>query len=159
MVAGVLALAGGPAGPVRREEGNLKVGTDVVFSSFWLLAGSEEPGFVRDRWDNLSVGPSALVRHDLLARPPVSLLGAALAEVLDPQGERALPWPGGSGARAGAALTHDVDYPEIIRWIEAVRLLTGRSPGGLQSAEARVSALSGDLMSGLAPQRRQSGTF
>ena len=115
-----------PAGAGARD-GVLEFSTDVIFSSYWWLTGAREPTYPRDRWDNLSLDGSVIRRDGLLMRPPVSLLADCLRRHFQAMGLAATR-PGWVGQHGGAfAFTHDVDYPEIIRWIEAPRaLLQGR---------------------------------
>jgi hypothetical protein len=80
-----------------------------------------------------------LVRDGLLSRPVVSLVAALLRRWLDPSGTRATPWAWEQGATQLAfAFSHDVDYPELIRPIEVLRVLRDRGWRGAPLA-ARVA--------------------
>lgn len=108
---------------------------DAVFATFWLLTGAREATWPRDRWDNLDASGWVLVRDRLLSQAPVSRWARAIREVAAGQGLPPLPMPWESGAtRAAFSFTHDVDYPEIIRWIEAPRLLARRGIRGIGPA-------------------------
>ncbi len=118
--------------------GELHFSTDILFATYWLLTGAAEPTYPRSRFDDLDLDGSVLVRDGLLSRPMVSLYASRLREVLDPTGARALSWAWeGHTARAAVAITHDVDYPELIRPIEALRVVRDRGMAGLGLA-ARV---------------------
>jgi hypothetical protein len=127
--AGRPTLDFGEAGGGAEVDGGLRFDADIVFASYWLLTGAREHTFARDRWDNLEVAGSALASCRLLERPLVSVYAALLRQVLEARGfaPRPLPWTTG-GTRAALALTHDVDYPQILRAIETVRLLRERGP-------------------------------
>lgn len=120
--------------------GVLHLPTDIAFATYWLLTGAVEPTYPRSRFDDLDLDASVLVRDGLLSRPMVSLYASRLREVLDPTGARALPWAWeGDASRAAVAITHDVDYPELIRPIEVLRVLRDLGVSGLGLA-ARVAS-------------------
>ncbi len=97
---------------------------DIVFASYWLLTGARESTWPRSRWDDLQAGTSALVKEGLLARAPVSRYAALVRRHFESLGVPAVRWPWEEPrATAAFAFTHDVDYPEIIRWIEVPRTL------------------------------------
>lgn len=110
--------------PVSRIGDGLQFRNDIVYTCFWLLTGASEPGYRRDRWDNLHLDGSFFLRHDLASRPLVSLYGARLRDHFRGRGHQPLEPAWGPGA--AFVFTHDVDYPEIIRWIECLRLLVTR---------------------------------
>jgi len=108
---------------------------DVVFGAFWLLTGAREATWPRDRWDNLQVGAWVPVRDALLPEAPVSRWGRAIRNIFASRGRPhlAMPWESGA-AEAAFSFTHDVDYPQIIRWIEAPRVIARRGVGGAKLA-------------------------
>lgn len=109
--------------------------SDVVFAAFWLLTGARETIWKRDRWDNLYAHQWVPVRDGLLPEAPVSRWGRAIRDLFAAQGRPPVPMPWEAGpTRAAFSFTHDVDYPQIIRWIEAPRLLAQRGPRGIGSA-------------------------
>ena len=126
---------GEPAGEDSSTEKNVLLPRDIVFSAYWLLAGSQEPRLSRDRMDNLNSLESDLVRLGLMAKPLVSeygdWLGRRLEKIL------ASPRQIWSGCEGGIfALSHDVDYPEIIRAIECLRLLKDKGWRGISKSIA-----------------------
>lgn len=120
--------------PAHRNDGRLVFTNDIVLASYWLLTGARERHFERDKWDNFHASNQTVVKDDLLSRPPVSLYATLLREHFESLGKRAVrpPWTS-SGAGAAFSFTHDVDYPEMIRWIETLRLLRARGLKGLRS--------------------------
>jgi hypothetical protein len=122
--------------PLCRESGRIAFSNDIVFSSYWMLTGAREPHYARDRRDNLHLDGSFFLRHALQQTPVVSLYAAFLREQFRAWGRDPLPFPG-----AGSFIfTHDVDYPEMIRWIECLRLVRGR---GLRAAPSIAGILRG----------------
>jgi len=106
---------------------------DIVLTCYWLLTGLWEARFPRDRRDNFYLGDSFFISNGLAAAPLVSVYGTFLRTYLERFGKRPLSLPWNSGAkRAAFALTHDVDYPQIIRSIEILRLLSTRGLASLQ---------------------------
>ena len=108
---------------------------DLLFNAYWWLTGAREPFYERDRRDNLFLGSSVVRRDGLLARPCVSLAAAFLRRRFTNAGRPARE-PGwrSAGAEAAFSFTHDVDYPEIIRGIEAARMLSNRGFRGTRTA-------------------------
>ncbi len=104
---------------------------DVLFGAFWWLTGARESTYRRDRRDNLRLDDRLIRRARLLERPMVSRLAALLRRHLEKLGlrPRAPSWEN-AGRRLTFVLTHDVDYPQIIRWIEVPRLLATRGRQG-----------------------------
>lgn len=100
---------------------------DPVFAAYWLLTGAAESRYRRDRWDNLYLDGTVFLQRGLLSRPLVSLYASALRDRLARQGRAPRRFPWECGGRSWAfAFSHDVDYPEIIRPIECLRLLRER---------------------------------
>lgn len=110
----------------------LRFANDILFSSYWLLIGAGESTYRRDRVDNLHLDGSFFLRHGLQSRPLVSEYGMLLRSHFTAQGRRPLSWPW-SGRGTPFAFTHDVDYPQILRAVESVRLLAGRGLKALPS--------------------------
>jgi len=112
----------------------LEFPSDLVFSSIWWLTGAREPAFPRSGRDDLDLRDSAIVRHALLRRPGVSLVAALLRRHFEKAGRPARRPEWAASGAAAFCLTHDVDYPEIIRWIEVPRVLASRGMRGLSLA-------------------------
>lgn len=135
-----LVFPGEAFGSASVEGRRLTYPSDIAFAAYWLLTGAAEPSYPRSRFDDLDLDRSVLVRDALLAQPLVSLHAARWRERLDPTGARAMPWAWeGTASRYAFAFTHDVDYPEIIRPIEVLRVLKDRGAHGFPLA-ARVAS-------------------
>ncbi len=117
---------------------SLRHPTDAVFAAFWLLSGAVEPSYPRSRFDDLDLDASVLVRDALLSRPLVSLLAQRWRAHFARAGLQPLPWEWEAGGGCAFALSSDVDYPELIRPIEVLRVLRSRGAGGVRLA-ARVA--------------------
>lgn len=112
-------------------DGGLRFSNDIIFASYWLLSGAREPLYRRDRWDNLQLEGSFFIENSLNSKPLVSLYGSLLREYFRQPGRAPLDFPWTSPQiKAAFLLSHDVDYPQIIRSIECLRLLGTR---GLKS--------------------------
>lgn len=130
-----LVFDGEAAVAARHGESDLHFARDIVFAAFWFLTGAREATYPRDQRDNLSLDASVIVRDDLLSDPLVSRYATALREHFSALGIASLrPAWASNGHLAAFSFTHDVDYPQIIRWIEVPRLLASRGIGGISSA-------------------------
>ncbi|GMV10193.1 MAG: hypothetical protein AMXMBFR55_19270 [Gemmatimonadota bacterium] len=135
-----LEFPGETFGDALIDDRRLAYPSDVAFAAYWLLTGAVEPSYPRSRFDDLDLDRSVLVRDALLSQPLVSLHAAQWRARLDPAGTRALPWAWEEGeSRFAFAFTHDVDYPELIRPIEVLRVLRDRGRHGIPLA-ARVAS-------------------
>lgn len=115
--------------PLREQGDRVSFSNDIILSSYWLLIGAREPAYVRDRWDNLDLSGSFFLRNSLQRTPVVSLYAAFLRRLFQGWGYEPLTFSG-----AGSFLfTHDVDYPQMIRWIECLRLAAARGFKSLPS--------------------------
>jgi hypothetical protein len=103
---------------VQRLEDRAVIRCDLVFAIDRLLAGHAEDRLPRDRWDRHAIEGHFLYLDDLFHDPPVDRYVGLLRRLL-PAREWLPKWPGGE--RFALALSHDVDYPEMIRWIECLR--------------------------------------
>jgi len=117
-----------------RAAHDVRFENDVVRGAFWLLTGAGEARYSRDRRDNFHLDGAFLLRHSLLQRPLVSQFAAFLRDLFRSRGKQPVPLPWTCGSRHAAfAFSHDVDYPQMIRWIESLRLLKDRGLPGLPS--------------------------
>lgn len=122
------ASAGGPVCP-----------RDLAFDVFWLATGQDEPRQPKDRhgFADLAGTPwqTAGVTRQALASAARLWLEQTLQKLGCPPPQPR--WP--HGRRAAAASGHDVDYPEVIRWLEPARVLARQGPAGLEAAWAVLS--------------------
>jgi FemAB-related protein (PEP-CTERM system-associated) len=127
----------------RNAAGGLQFTSDIVFTSFWLLTGAREARYRRDAHDNFHLDGSFVLQNDLLRRPLVSLYSDFLRRHFAGLGKSPLPLPWTRGsAQATVAFSHDVDYPEMIRAIEFLRVLAGRTHAPRGTAAAVLSGRS-----------------
>lgn len=123
-----------PARIVTTDGDRTVVHRDVLFDVFWQATGQDERNANRNRhghviWAQEREADDAL-RRVPLASALITALGGLLAAVT---GIPPVPkWP--DGYRAAACLTHDVDYPEVIRWLEPARILARFGSRGLVPA-------------------------
>lgn len=118
------------------QEGRTIVARDLVFDAFWLLTGQEEGQRPRGKHGYLDLSGTPTLADGVLRCALASAIGASLERQLAAMGfaPPAPRWPG--GARAAAACGHDVDYPQIIRWLEPLRILARQRGAGLRTAVA-----------------------
>jgi len=122
------------AGSERRSDGAVLFHNDLVRACYWLLTGAMDAHYARDHRDNLQIQNSFLVRNGLLQRPLVSEYAAYMRRHFSARGRQAavLPWAQGE-SKAAFVFSHDVDYPQMIKWIECARLLRSRGLGAWPS--------------------------
>ncbi len=104
-----------------RNNNHTCIWNDIILSSFYVLSGWEERFIHRDRKDRHLVHESFLYREKLLHDPIINQYSSILRDVFKDSHNPIPLWP--SNKRYAVALSHDVDYPEIIRWIEVLRYL------------------------------------
>ncbi len=120
--------------PVTLQDGQVIIERDVVFDVFWLLSGQEEYQRPRGRHGYIDLSGTATLELGVLRQALASAIGQRIESQLAELGYGpGIPrWP--YGARLAAACGHDVDYPEIIRWIEPLRILARQGLAGLGPA-------------------------
>ncbi len=116
-----VSFGGEPALPPRREGDALRFETDLVFAAFWWLTGAREHTYTRDRWFNISLRGSYLVEQRLIERPAISLWAHRIRAHLEAAGLPATRPDFAQNGGSALTLSHDVDYPEIVRWVELLR--------------------------------------
>lgn len=100
---------------------NTCIWNDIILSSFYLLSGWEERFMHRDRYDRPVVQESFLYREKVLHDPIVNQYSTLLRDLFRASHNPIPLWP--SNKKYAVALSHDVDYPEMIRWIEGLKYL------------------------------------
>jgi hypothetical protein len=115
-------------GYARAADGRLRFASDIAYAAFWLLSGAREPRYRRDKRDNFHLDGAFLASPGALSKPLVSCYSAFLRRHFAALGKSPLPLPWTAGGpQAAVALSHDVDYPEMIRGIEFLRVLAGQT--------------------------------
>src|SRR5262249_14228017 len=105
-------------------DGRLRIERDIVFDVFWLATGQQEAGWALDKHGHFEPDPTLprAVCAGARARRRGARREGALA---GGAGFEPLPrWP--ADARAAACMSHDVDYPEVVRWLEPLRIVRRR---------------------------------
>jgi hypothetical protein len=117
-----------------RAEGRVICQRDVIFDVFWLAAGLAERAGRRDAHGFFDLSDTPWQSARLLPQAPASHIRAWLErQLLDLEAAPPQPrWP--QGKRAAVASGHDVDYPEVVRWLEPLRVLQRQGVRGLAPA-------------------------
>ncbi len=112
---------------------------DLVFDCFWLVTGQEERSWIQDRHGFVDLRGTAWVRQQIFRQALASGIGVQLERLLTKLGlpQPVQRWP--LGKRAAVGLGHDVDYPDIVRWVEPFRMLRHRGWRGIRPAAAIVA--------------------
>lgn len=139
---GFLDFDGERTGFSRDSDGGVHFHSDIVAGCYWLLTGAREGHYRRDRHGSAFLEGSALQKYGLLTRPLVSEYAAFLRAEFGRIGLEAEPLPWTQGKTGAVLFTHDVDYPQIIRWIECLRLTRERGWRALPSIRDVLSGRS-----------------
>lgn len=118
----ILGFGDSNTGPLRRIGRRVDFPQDILFASYWFLAGARETACPWDRWGNVDASRTALIQKELLNKPVVSIYGAFLRRLWEERGFDSRRF----ALSSSFVLSHDVDYPQIIRWIECLRLIGQR---------------------------------
>ena len=94
---------------------------DIIFSCFYLLTGVDEKNIERNKWDQHNIKDSILHKFNTLHRPIVNEYANFLKQLFIGKFDFIPLWP--ENKQAALVLSHDVDYPEMIRSIELLRYL------------------------------------
>lgn len=129
-----------PGGPrIVREEGRVRIDNDLIRTGGHFLSGEHDRAVPLGPRDCRMVEESLAYREKILHRPILDLYALFLGELLAERYQRLLLWP--PGKSHGVALSHDVDYPEMVRWIEIPRYLVR------EKGRARPGVI-GDILTG-----------
>jgi hypothetical protein len=111
---------------------------DIIFDVFWSVTAQEEKYWPKDRHGFFSLNGTAFLREKALRLAPASAIGCWLEKKMlklmcfPPQPR----WP--YKKEAAASLSHDVDYPEVRRVLEPIRLICRQ---GLSKVRPAISVL------------------
>lgn len=120
--------------PVWTKAGRLICQRDILFDVFWLATGQEERYWPRDGNGNFDLSGTIALRE----RVPFHALASHIATWLQTKlmGLGVPPplprWP--HGKRAAAGVGHDVDYPQVKRWLEPLRIVMRQGWQGVTPA-------------------------
>lgn len=93
---------------------------DIVASSFYMLSGKNEKFIERDKYDRHKIEQSFLYKNDLLHLPLVDEYAQLIKHLFKDKFDFIPKWP--NNKRVAIALSHDTDYPQMIKSIEAARI-------------------------------------
>jgi hypothetical protein len=127
---------GAVAAPVQTHGGRAVCQRDLLFEVFWLVSGQEERCWPKDKHGFFDLTGTAMLRERVFRRALGSQISLWLQDTLLNLGcPPPLPrWP--HGKRAAAAVGHDVDYPEVKRLIEPMRVVARQGVRGVSPALA-----------------------
>jgi hypothetical protein len=123
------------------QDGCVTCERDVILDVFCLATGQEERAWPHNKHGHHDLSSTTFHRERALRLALVSSLGHWLERTFQKLGfPTPTPrWP--YGKRAAACLTHDVDYPEIIRWAEPIRILLRQGWHGLSAIKSVISCV------------------
>lgn len=112
-----------PCNIVKKDkEGNTQILSDIIYSSFYILTGLQEKFIQKKGWDIHILDTSFLYKNNLLHFPLVNLWAELIHSAL-PSSHCALQtWP--NNKKFAIALTHDVDYPQMLKFVEVLRYIS-----------------------------------
>jgi hypothetical protein len=116
---------------IQVEGGRLVCRRDVIFDVFWLATGQHERHLPQDQHGFFTLNGTAATQAHALRQALASQIGVWLEQTVLQFGVSApIPrWPDGKRAAAGAG--HDVDYPEVVQWLEPLRILMRQGGKGV----------------------------
>ena len=120
-----------------RADGPPEGSGDVLAEVFAAASGGAERGLPRDRHGHVRCDGDPAFRLRLAEAPVMDRLGDLERRLRSRFGAGLPRWPG--GRTAAWCLTHDVDYPEAVRWIEPARILARNGPRALADAVAMAA--------------------
>ena len=128
------------AGIINNCNGTLICERDIIFDVFWIVTGQQESNFPKNKHGHFDLRDTKELQEKVLQQALASNIGMGLEKLLTQLGfSEPLPrWP--SGKKAAVCVGHDVDYPEVIKWLEPFRVMLRQ---GLKGAGAAFSVLSG----------------
>ncbi|MFX0197622.1 MAG: polysaccharide deacetylase family protein, partial [Candidatus Hodarchaeota archaeon] len=112
---------------------------DIIFDIFWLVTGQEERHWPKDKHGFFDLSGNAFFKEQILRLALASSIACWLEKSLLNLGfSSPIPrWP--SDKQASACLSHDVDYPEVKRLLEPIRIIGRQGLSGLRAATAVIA--------------------
>jgi len=125
-----------PPGQSELSDGRFVSHRDLIFDVFWLATGQEERQWPRNRHGHYDCTGTAFHREQVFLRGMASGIALHLQKSLTALGFRnsVARWP--NGKRAAACVSHDVDYPEVVKTLELLRIFRRLGVHGLRAAGA-----------------------
>jgi hypothetical protein len=120
--------------PLQPYFGRVICSRDLLFDVFWMVTGQEERYWPKDKHGFYDLTGTKVRDEQVHNQALASGIGTWLKRMLLDLGcpPPVSRWP--HGKRAAAGVSHDVDYPEVKRWLEPLRIVARRGAAGLGSA-------------------------
>jgi hypothetical protein len=120
--------------PVQTRDSQMICRCDLIFDVYWLVTGQEERYWPRDKHGFFDLAGTPMLEEQIPRQALASHIGIWLRKKLldlncPPPVSR---WP--LGKKAAASISHDVDYPEVKRWLEPIRVVARQGITGLGPA-------------------------
>jgi hypothetical protein len=118
------------------NDGRTVCNRDIIFDVFWLVTAQEEKHCAKNKHGFFDLSGNALLKNRVFASALASNIGSWLEKRLLSLGF-SFPlarWP--ANKQAAACLSHDVDYPEVKRLVEPLRIIRRQGLKGLRPAVA-----------------------
>jgi hypothetical protein len=110
------------AKPILIQHDNaFEICNDIILSTFYFISGWQETSLKRDKRDFVNIKDVLSYKEKFLHIPVVSQYALLLQQHFLKSHEYVPLWP--SGKEFAVALSHDIDYPEIVPSIEVIRYL------------------------------------
>jgi hypothetical protein len=96
---------------------------DVIFDVFWFVTGQEEKHWPKDKHGFFNLNGTGFLQEQVFQIAIASAISIYLEKKISEllMIEPVPRWP--NGKRAAACFSHDVDYPEVRRFIEPLRIM------------------------------------
>lgn len=116
------------------NNGSMTCQRDVIFDIFWLATGQEERYWKKNKHGHFDLSDTVFEQRQLARMAIATGIGCWVERTM--RNLRFAPpvprWP--NHKRAAACASHDVDYPEAIRWLEPLRVVHRLGYRGLAAA-------------------------
>jgi len=106
---------------VKNINNRMLIKNDIIFSVFYLLTGAQEKWLDRNRRDIHDVTQSLLYQNNYFYKPIVNIYSGIIRRLFIKSHCPVAYWP--ENKSYAVAFSHDCDYPEIKRPIEALRYI------------------------------------
>jgi hypothetical protein len=121
------------------SNGRIVCERDIILDVFWLITGQEEKYFPKDKHGFFDLSNTAYFKRGVFRLALASSIVCWVEDKLLTVGlSLPLPrWP--ANKQAAACLSHDVDYPEIKKWLEPLRVIRRLGLSGVSAAVSIIT--------------------
>lgn len=118
----------------KENDKTIVIDHDMIFDIFWIGTGQEEPNLKKDKHNHYRLENTNYTKQWFFLSGIVSKIGIRLKQLLVENGfEKPIPlWP--EEKKAAVCVSHDVDYPQVVKWIEPLRIIQRQGTGGINAA-------------------------